>query len=264
MNNDQIKKALLSVRKTPVDFTVILSGKKSRKVNGLYKPETREIILHNKNFSNDTELMYTAIHEYAHHIQFTSPGAPVSVRTHTNAFWNLFHSLLFDAEAGGAYRNPFEDIAEFRTLTREIKEKFIAVSGTLMKDLGALLVRAHELCEAHGTSFSDYIDRVLGLPRVSARAIMKSHTYDLDPRIGFENMRTLAGIRDEGERAAAQRALISGKSPDMAKAGMSAARKPASERAALVEERQRIEKTIQRLRRRLKDIEEKLSGLPED
>ncbi len=264
MNQDQVKRALLSVRKAPADFSVILSGKKSRKVNGLYKPETREIILHNRNFTNDTELMYTAIHEYAHHIQFSSPGAPVSARTHTNAFWSLFHSLLYDAETGGVYRNPFDSIPEFKTLTREIKEKFIAVSGTLMKDLGGLLIRAHELCEAHGTSFSDYIDRVLGLPRVSARAIMKARTYDLDPRIGFENMRSLTGMRDDRERATAQRALISGKSPDMAKALAAPPRTRAGEREALVEERQRIEKTIQRLRRRLKDIEEKLARIPEE
>ncbi len=54
MNQDQVKRALLSVRNAPEDFSVILSGKESRKVNGLYKPETREIILHNKNFANDT------------------------------------------------------------------------------------------------------------------------------------------------------------------------------------------------------------------
>jgi hypothetical protein len=230
-------------------------------VNGLYKPESRDIILHNKNFSNDNELMYTAIHEYAHHLQFCSPGAPVSVRTHTNAFWNLFHSLLFEAEARDVYSNPFEGIPEFRELTREIKEKFISVSGSLMKDLGALLIRAHDLCEQHGTSFSDYMDRVIGLPRVSAQAIMKARTYDLDPRIGFENMRTLTGIRDEGRRAAAQEALISGKSPDMVKAGFPERKKPPDARRALVEERKRIEKTIQRLRARLSEIEKRLGDL---
>ena len=58
---EQIKKALLSLRKTEHDFSVILSGKKSRKVHGLYKPDTREIVIHNRNFKNDNEMMYTAI-----------------------------------------------------------------------------------------------------------------------------------------------------------------------------------------------------------
>ena len=45
---------------------------------------------------------------------------------------------------------------------------FLEGSGTLMKELGRLLVQAHGLCEKHGTSYSDYLDRVLGLPRTSA------------------------------------------------------------------------------------------------
>ena len=60
MNSDQVREKLLRLRKPSEDFTVILSGRKSRKVHGLYKPESREIVLHNKNFKNDDELMYTA------------------------------------------------------------------------------------------------------------------------------------------------------------------------------------------------------------
>src|SRR3989304_2714446 len=101
MNQDQIKEQLLTIKKNDVPFSVILSGKKSKKVNGLYKAERREIILHNKNFSSDNELMYTAIHEYAHHIQFTASPVPISIRIHTVRFWSLFHGLLNEAEAKG-------------------------------------------------------------------------------------------------------------------------------------------------------------------
>jgi hypothetical protein len=261
VNNDQIKTVLLSLRKTPEDFTVILSGKKSRKVHGLYKPETREIIIHNKNFKNDNELMYTAIHEYAHHIQFTTSPAPISARTHTAAFWNLLHTLLFEAEKKGIYNNPFESIEEFRTLTRRIKEKFLAGSGTLMKELGRLLVEAHGLCEKHGTSYPDYLDRVLGLPRTSAQVIVKAHTLDLDPRVGFENMRSLAGIRDDRARGRAQDELVAGSTPDMVKVKYVAAPPPRDPRVALQEERERIEKNIERLRRQLKEVEKRLAAL---
>src|SRR5208282_4050068 len=204
LSNDQIKKALLSLRKSEHDFTVILSGKKSSKVHGLYKPDTREIIIHNRNFRNDNEMMYTAIHEYAHHLQFTTSVTPISVRTHTTAFWNLLHTLLFEAEEKNIYSNPFESIEEFRTLTAQIRGRFLEGSGTMMKELGRLLVQAHELCEKHGTSYSDYLDRVLALPRTSANVIVKAHTMDLDPRVGFENMRTLVSIRDERARGKAQ------------------------------------------------------------
>jgi len=261
VSNDQIKALLLRLRKTDHDFTVIMSGKKSRKVHGLYKPATREIIIHNRNFKNDNEMMYTAIHEYAHHIQFTTSARPISARSHTTAFWNLLHTLLFEAEAKGIYSNPFDTIGEFTALTKKIKEKCLAGSGTLMKELGALLVEAHALCEKHGTSYPDYLDRVLGLPRASANVIVRAHTLDLDPQVGFENMRTIAGIRDERARGKAQDELIAGHSPDMVKAKYGTPAPQRDPRAALQEERERIEKNIERLRRQLKEIEKRLAEL---
>ncbi len=264
MNNDQIKKALLAIRRSPHDFTVIMSGKKSRKVHGLYKPDTREIIIHNRNFKNDNELMYTAIHEYAHHLQFTSSAAPVSARTHTTAFWNLLHTLLFEAEEKGIYSNPFESIEEFRALTKDIRSRFLEGGGTLMKELGKLLVRAHELCEKHGTSYPDYLDRVLGLPRTSAAVIVKAHTLDLDPKVGFENMRTLAGIRDDRARDRAQEDLKAGKSPDMVKARYGAAAPPKSKLEALRAERERLTRSIDHMKKRLKEIERRLAEVEEE
>ncbi len=261
VNNDQIRTTLLSLRKTDHDFTVILSGKKSRRVHGLYKPETREIIIHNKNFKNDNELMYTAIHEYAHHIQFTTSARPISARTHTTAFWNLLHTLLFEAEAKGIYKNPFEAIDEFRALTRQIKDKFLTESGTAMKELGRLLIQAHGLCEKHGTSFSDYLDRVLALPRTSANVIMKAHTLDLDPAVGFENMRTLATIRDDRSRQAAEKELRAGHSPDMVKTAHGPAAPSKDAREALQAERERLEKNIERMKKQLKEIEKRLQEL---
>ena len=261
MNNDQIKERLLQLRPTDEHFEVILSGKKSKKVNGLYKSETGEIVLHNRNFQTDNELMYTAIHEYAHHLQFTSSPVPVSSRAHTVRFWSLFHGLLDDAEEMGLYRNPFDTIAELEELTREIKERFLGVNGQLMKDLGHLLLRANELCEKHRTSFGDYLDRILNLPRASAQAIMRSHVMDLDPRIGFENMRTLTRVADPERREEAQAALLAGKSPDTIKQGI---REPGGKEepaARLRKERDRLERQIRGLQRRIAKIDEKLGAL---
>jgi len=264
VNNEQIKKALLSIRRSSHDFTVIMSGKKSRKVHGLYKPDSREIIIHNRNFKNDNELMYTAIHEYAHHLQFTTSVTPVSARTHTTAFWNLLHTLLFEAESKGIYSNPFETIEEFRSLTRDIRSRFLEGGGALMKELGKLLVKAHELCEKHGTSYPDYLDRVLGLPRTSAAVIVKAHALDLDPSVGFENMRTLAGIRDDRARDRAQEELKAGHSPDMVKARYGLSSPPKNRADVLRAERERLQKSIESMKKRLKEIERRLSELEEE
>ena len=68
MNQDQIKEMLLKIEDSELDFSVTFTGKESKKVNGLYKPDTHEILLHTKNFKTDNQLIYTAIHEYAHHL----------------------------------------------------------------------------------------------------------------------------------------------------------------------------------------------------
>ena len=48
MNQDQIKEMLLKIEDTELDFSVTFTGKESKKVNGLYKPDTHEILLHTK------------------------------------------------------------------------------------------------------------------------------------------------------------------------------------------------------------------------
>ena len=86
MNQDQVKSLLLRLDRDAEEFSVTFSGKKSKKVDGLYKPDGREIIIHNENFANDNALIYTAIHEFAHHLHFTGSAAPTSCRAHTEPF----------------------------------------------------------------------------------------------------------------------------------------------------------------------------------
>jgi transcriptional regulator of heat shock response len=64
---------------------------------------------------------------------------------------------------------------------------------------------------------------------------LQAHTFDLDPAVGFENMRFLVSIRDEAVRGKAQQ-----------------------------EERARIEKSIERLRKRLKEIEKRIEETGEE
>jgi hypothetical protein len=261
MNNDQIREQLLSIRSTDEPFTVVLSGKASKKVNGLYKSDSREIVLHNRNFHDENELMYTAIHEYAHHLQFCESPTPVSHRAHTVHFWSLFHGLLADAETLGIYRNPFETIDELADMTRRIKEKFLGVNGQLMKEMGRILIEAQVLCQKHRVDFRDYLDRVLGLPRPSARAAMRSHSLDLDPRVGFDNMKTLATVADPVRRRRAEEALLSGMSPDSVKEGLKEPTATLDPVERLRGERDRLERQIQRLKRRIEEIDRRLRGM---
>ncbi|MBN1700097.1 MAG: hypothetical protein JW881_21480 [Spirochaetales bacterium] len=259
MNQDQVKEKLLLLDEATEDFRVIFSGKKSRKVDGLYLPDTREIIIHNKNHETDGELMYTAIHEFAHHIHFTTSSVPVSTKAHTVRFWNILHTLLFKAEESGIYRNIFTANPEFVALTKTIKEEFLYKNGLLMKEFGGLLARARELCDKYHASFTDYIDRILSLPRTNARSCIKVHAYNIDPRIGFENMKTVAGIASEEIRAKAERAFLDGQSPDMVKVQWKSREEHDDPLINLKKEKMQIEKRITLLSQRLKEVVKRIN-----
>ncbi len=258
MNQDQVKTHLLGLRESVADFVVVFSGKQSKKVNGLYKPETAEIVIHNRNFASDNDLMYTAVHEFAHHVHVTESPMPLSSRAHTAEFWALFHDLLRQAEQKELHTSMFETNEEFVQLTKEIKERFVFVSGKLMKDLGALLLKAHTLCEKHRASFFDYLDRVLNLPRSSATTVIKAFNMDLDPNVGFENMRTLTRIGDSGKRSAAQKALLQGMSPDWVKHQFVKNEPVVEPLERLLAERERTERQIKRLQVKLIEIERRI------
>ena len=270
MNQDEVKKKLLAIEDAPMDFTVIFSGKRSKKVNGLYKPDTREIIIHNRNFSGEGAkaaseanlLIYTAIHEYAHHLHACARGGHLSPRAHTAEFWAILHGLLEKAETRGIYQDVFSGSKELEKLTDTIRKKYLTENGNLVKELGQLLLKANELCSAIGGRYEDYIDRVLRIPRQAANLAVRMYQYNLNPETGADNMRFLAGISNEEKRLAAESSLLAGKSPDTVKVAL---RKKSEEeedpRLSLEKEKTRLERTIATLTKRLEEVEQELVKL---
>jgi hypothetical protein len=262
MNTDQVKQKLLKIEDAPLEFTLVFSGKKSSKVNGLYKPDSREIIIHNRNFEQDAAgenlLLYTAIHEYAHHLHACSQGGKLSPRAHTSEFWAIFHALLEKAESKKIYRDVFADAPELTALTETIRKKYLQENGSLVKEMGKHLLKAHELCTAIGVRFEDYVDRVLRIPRTSANMAIKMFNYDLNPQTGADNMRFLAGIRDASERKAAETALLKNKSPDTVKTAIRQKAKNEDPTLMLEREKNRLERTIATLSKRLEEVKKEL------
>jgi hypothetical protein len=261
MNQDQVKERLLGLEDDVEEFFVVFTGKKSTRVNGLYHPEKRELLLHNKNFKDDNDLYYTAIHEFAHHIHFTRAAAPVTSRAHTVVFWAIFHGLLDKAEKLGQYENIFESREEFKRLTKRIRNDFLARNGGLMKELGVLLAEAEKLCQKHNARFDDFVDRLLGLHRNTARLLMKMSTLDINPAIGYENMKTVASLKTDQERRGAEQAFLDGRSPDAVKAAFGTKPDRDDPAGALEREKRRIERTIASLTARLQEIESRLEKL---
>ena len=152
MDNEKIKEILLNIQESELEFSVVMTGKESKRVNGLYKPETREILLHNKNFHTDNELIYTAIHEYTHHLineeQIQANGGrepPHQARSHTNYFWAKFHALLETASDKGYYKG-------------NIRMQFTYRDGTLKENSTATCVSEDYRTVCIGKNVSAYTD----------------------------------------------------------------------------------------------------------
>ncbi|MDR3173642.1 MAG: hypothetical protein LBU19_05285, partial [Treponema sp.] len=150
---------------------------------------------------------------------------------------------------------------ELTELTELIREKYLLENGNLVKELGRQLLRAHELCAAAGARFEDYVDRVLRIPRLAADMAIKMFQYDLDPQVGADNMRFLAGIRNDDERLAAEGALIRGKSPDTVRSGLRDRGEEEDPQIRLSKEKQRLERTIASLTQRLEEVNRELENL---
>ncbi|MBP3709545.1 MAG: hypothetical protein J6I73_03965 [Treponema sp.] len=269
MDNEKIKLMLLDVQDTKLDFTVIQSGKESRRVNGLYKPETHEIILHNKNFKSDNGIIYTAIHEYAHHLMteefinnFGDTALP-NAKSHTQAFWAKFNELLIIAEKKKYYTLSIKSSPELEKLTEEIRTKYLAKNGELMQKFGRLLERAFELCEEADIRYEDYIDRVLCLPRTVAHDIRNVGMENINPALGYDNMKLVASLKNPGDRSAAEKQLLNGTSPVSVKAHMKRKKSDDADdkKTRLEKEKKRIERTIEQLQKRLEFVEVALGNL---
>ncbi len=211
MNQDQVKELLVSLDNRTPDFSVIFTGKESKRIDGLYKPKSREILINNRNFRDENQLIYTAIHEFSHHIHFTRYPGEFKRRSHTNHFWSIFHELLDQAESRGLYSNIFVTDPAFVTLTERIQTNFLSRNGQLMKEFGKVLIEALELCGKKHATFEDYIDRVLGMSRTTARSIMKMYALDIDEDFGYDRMKAVATIPKSSTREAASEAFREGK-----------------------------------------------------
>lgn len=263
MNQDQVKERLLQIEDDVEEFFLVFSGKTSKKVNGLYHPDSREIIIHNRNFENDDALMYTAIHEFAHHVHFTTSPVPVGPRAHTIEFRSILHRLLARAEEIGVYNSPFESDPKIMGLTYRIRTEFLARNGELMKQFGSVLQEAEQLCRERGARFEDYLERVLHLDRRSATTLMRIASYDIDPSIGYQNMATVASIRNDADRQEALSKFQAGESADSVKSTLRAAKHQESvdPLEELEKERRRIQRTIESLENKLGAVERRILSL---
>ncbi len=262
MNQAEVKNILSELENNVPEFSVTFTGKESKRVDGLYKPESCEILIHNKNFQDDNSLLYTAIHEYAHHVHFSRYPEEVTRRAHTNRFWDIFHSLLSDAEDKGIYKSLFDNDKDFQLLTKRIKSEYLEKNGHLMKEFGKLLIEALDLCREKHAVFEDYAERILGMTRGSARSMMKVYALDVDETLGFENMKVVASIKDPKERNEAVESFKEGKTSPQVRQHIKESRsEPVPTMGRLEAQKRRLEKNISNLQEKLENVDRQLEEI---
>jgi hypothetical protein len=258
MNQDQVKERLRKLHQSAVDYTVIFSGKKSKRVNGLYNPGSFEIIIHNLNFTDDgggqleDKLMYTAIHELAHHILITEQGQK-SRRAHDQQFWETFNDLTDKAEAMGLYKTVIsENTQKLINMARGISRQI----ADLQRKLGTVLIALSESCEKDGLRFEDMAERKAQISKETEKVCINASRMG-DLGVGADIQEAAAKEKDVEKRAAIIEAGRNGKSVIQAKK----AAVPSVERdetPSLIKEKKRLERTIESLTRRLEELEEQL------
>jgi len=134
-----------------------------------------------------------------------------------------------------------------------------------MQEFGKKLARAMELCKEANIRYEDYIDRVLCLPRKSELEIRKIGAVEVNPSIGFENMKVVASVKKKDERQAVEQQFVEGgKSPASVREMMkqqNAKARGEDPKIKLEREKTRLEKTIAQLTQRLEYVEESLASM---
>lgn len=245
MNQDQLK-IKLDTYTDHKDFTVIFSGKCSKKVDGLYHHEKHEIIIHNKNFFNDIQLMYTAIHELAHHIDFIENHAKMTRSAHGKDFRVIFHRIVDEAIQKGDYEDFDNEFVQDAITTNK-------AYTVLLKTFGKKLIALLDKCQKDHRDFEDVVIRKLSMKPSQAKTIMKVYAMDVSEEIGGEFAKEVAKIKNPIERKEAEEI---GEIPTKTKAPET----PESELAEAEKNLRRVEKQIANLERKRQVYEDMIEG----
>jgi hypothetical protein len=167
MTEEQVHERLLQVYEGSEPFSVTFN-RLPKTIWGKYFPYTRSIVVDRCKMANDTMLMYTALHELAHHICYQDKGQE-SLRAHTKLFWGIYHNLLDRAEEAGIYERSSD--AAVTALVERAKAKD-REAAALQRELGGILEALWEVCEEKGVRVEDVLERQVGLSRKTWKAML--------------------------------------------------------------------------------------------
>lgn len=257
MTNEEIKNRLYRLYACKTDFTVIQTGKKSSRVNGFYNPATCEIHLYNKNFTTDNQLMYTAIHEFTHHVLISEKGVKTA-RCHSGIFWAAFFDFVDRAVELGCYeRRRSVETQELIDTARQLQNEIIEAQKRLADVVAAL----YNSCSKNGERVEEVIEHDLQMTQKKSKNIMKMRHSS----VSDEMAKAIESAKDDESQELAKQAAAAGKTVDQVKAIAKRAAKATDDDLEnpekLLREKKRIERTIEKLKDRLVQVEEMIISM---
>ena len=259
MTQEQARERLLRLHECKEDFTLEYSGKKNRRVNGQYFLDCKRIVINNRNFEDsdagDNLLFYTAMHELAHHIQNTEHHLNCG---HTKLFHSILNGLADKAEQMGLYR--YDADPEIKKLIEEAAAVSAQIA-VLQRKLGTVLNKLHGACLRKGVRYEDVVERKVRLSARTEKKLQKIAALRLPDGVGFETQELIAGAKNDEQRSAMVAAEKEGKSVAQVKQAGAGPKKETDELGALAREKERINKTIAVLTRRLGEIVKRITLL---
>ena len=230
MMNEEIKSNLKKLFDCKEDFTVTQTGKKSNKVNGLYKPATQQYMTTEKGDKGGR---------------------------HNGLFWATFYDLLEKAISYGFYERTRSE--ETQKLIDEAKEIQKAIIDAQRK-LGETLSKIYESCDRNNERIEDVIEHDLQITRNKSKEYLKMRNSDTN---SDEMAKVINSAKDVMIKAAAQKAADEGKTIEQVK--QIAKAKPVDDDLespeSLRREEKRLETTIERLNDRLIQVQETLRSM---
>lgn len=259
MNENFVKENLQKIHKCKKDFSVAFTGKKSKSIFGFYKFAEKIIFIHNRNFTDSNMLMYTAIHELAHHVCATEKGMSSSVKHHTKLFWATFDDLIEEAVKKKIYLRQRK--SEIEELVKEAHEIDVKIAH-LRRDLGAVLRRLQDACKKNMVRVEDVISHDLLLSKASFNSSVKASLLNLDDSCGQDLQNVAIKAKTSEQALQALQLASQGKTIAQLQYGMGAPKKQAHDKSENLHiEKRRLERTISTLKIRLDEVCEKIERL---
>jgi hypothetical protein len=196
MKEQEVKALLCKIRTPPRDFVLQFTHRRHRRINGTYTLADHLIKINNLNFLREDALLYTAIHEYAHHLQYCARGKT----SHNREFWTLFHDLLDEAIAKGLTASPptTDKITEVETELRGLLREHADIEVRIAERMRAL----HTECAEIGVRTEFLVERRLQLPNNAARIYQKCASGSMGYQPGeYRNAEAMRLIATHGDAA---------------------------------------------------------------